>query len=299
MAKGMGGKELALARLTLKKLRRSAKNFNSWCWIPRDRAAWKHIVGDLPKEPTPSEALADRLLIVWADADFWKNKRIGLNHPPNSPATIDDVAFAYHLDKYNLNLKIPANAWFEMVRKPILRAYFFQLMTVLAPRYFWVRSSAPKQNLPAKWRSELSRDRLGALLYKYVQNPAQDWRPQLVLEHYPKEILEWLRAAVNRLADDLGYVLKNPGRFDARRAPPIAHRVRTLAEAHRIEQMVAMLRKQPEITDYSLAKECLGSMTGSSRKLAREARLLAFYRDGLHVSFYKSRGRKYMPKTPA
>jgi hypothetical protein len=297
-----GKSSVSAARRFLSKLRHAAESFDSWCWSPRRRPMIEQMVGDLPNEPTPPEVLADRLLILWADADFWRIIRKVLKEAPDPPATIDHVPLDYLRDKYDLYLQIPVNTWLEMVRKPIQRAYCFELMTVFAWRYFPVQSSVPKQNLPARWRTELSRDKLGAMLdmlCRYVQYPARDWRPQLVLTGFPKETLERLRAAVNRFADDIGYVLKNPTRFDAGRAPPIGHRVRTLADAHHIEQMVAMLRQQPEITDYSLAKQCLGSMAGSSRKLAKEARLLASYRDGLHVKFYASRGSKNMPKTPA
>jgi hypothetical protein len=56
--------------------------------------------------------------------------------------------------------------------------------------------------------------------------------------------------------------------------------------------MVEMLGKKPALTDYNLAKACLGRVSSARRKLAREARLLALYRGRLPVKFHKSRGAK-------
>ena len=143
---------------------------------------------------------------------------------------------------------------------------------------------------------------LGDLLYKYVQNPAQDWRPSLIIEAeeecYPKEVLQRLQSAVETLAEDLAYIIRHPKRFDARRAPPVAHRMRELKVAKDIENMVVRLRSDGQMADGALAKQCLGRITAAGRKFAKEARQLAFYREGLQVKFHKSFGQKKMRQEP-
>ena len=287
-----GGKPPTGAQRILQSLRRSAESFDLWCWSPVDRQRIADIVGDMPTEITFHEALKDRLLVIWADNELWKLIHTGQQHSPPAPHPIDDCVQAWLLNKYHLSISFCASVWFEMVRQTVDRAYLFQLMVFLAPRFFWVQSHDPAKGLEAKWRGELSPNKLGALLHNYVQNPVQDWRHVLVFEKYPQEVLRSLRAALIKFADDTGYTIKHPGRFDARRAPPVAHRVRTLQDVHHIEQMVAKLRQNPSITDYSLAKQCLGSMAGNGRKLAHEARLLAYYREQIPVTFHPSKGKK-------
>jgi hypothetical protein len=297
-ARRFGAKWQQTATLVLGQMRKSAEDFKSWCWEKPNRISIQKYTGDLPKELTYWEALKERLLIVWADEKFWLLIRKGLKYPP-SPHTVDDYIYSFLLHRYHLAIPIPASVWCEMVLRPAERAYLFDLLVVSAPKYFWIQSRDPKNDLPAKWRTELSSEKLGALLNKYVQNPVQDWRPSLVLEGYPTEVLEWLRFAVNRLADDIAYVTRNPERFDARRAPPVAHRLRSLSEVKAIEEMVERLRYDGQVSDGTLAKQSLGRITAAGRKLAREARLLAHYRDCLPVKFYRRRGDKNAPTSPS
>ena len=293
------GKGLQSAQRILQAMREGAKDSNSDCWKKINRHTIEQVAGDLPDRDTFPEALRERLLIVWADNIFWRIIRNGPKLPPASVPTVDDYVRSWLVHKYHLTIPIPASVWREMVAQPIQRAYLFGLLVCLAPRFFWVQSQVPKDDLPAKWRDKLSCDNLGALLNKYVQNPVQNWRPSLALEDYPEEVLEWLRFAVNRLADDIAYVIQHPGRFDARRAPPVPHRMRGLGEVKAIEDMVERLRCDGQVSDGALAKQTIGRITAAGRRLAREARLLACYRDGLPVKFHKSRGDKNTPTSSA
>jgi hypothetical protein len=292
------GEVLQLSQRMLQTMRQAGKDFNSRVWEKPNRQWIEQIVGDLPKQPTFSEALNERLLIAWADPKLWRIIRADPKYLPR-PHTIDDYIQSWLLHRYHLAIQIPASVWCEMVSQPAQREYLFGLLILVAPRFFWVRSLTPKDDLPTKWRNELSCEKLGALLNKYVQNPVQDWRPSLVLEGYPEEVLEWLRFAVNRLADDIAHVIQHPKRFDARRAPPVPHRMRSLAEVKSIEEMVEKLRCDGQISDGALAKESMGRITAAGRRLAHEARLLAHYRDCLPVKFHKSRGHKNTPTSSA
>ncbi len=278
--------------MLFQRMREDAMNFSTWCWEKPRRSVIEQFAGDLPKEVTYWEALKERLLIVWADEKFWRIIRNGLKHPPPVPHTIDDYIYSWLLQKYHLAIQIPASVWCEMACQPVERSYLFDLLVLSAPKFFWVQSRDPENDLPAKWRTELSPEKLGSLLNKYVQNPVQDWRPSLVLEEFPTEVMEWLRFAVNRFADDIAYVIQHPGRFDARRAPPVPHRTRGLGEVKAIEDMVDRLRCDGQMSDGALAKQTMGRITAAGRKLAREARLLALHRDGLPVKFHKSRAEK-------
>jgi hypothetical protein len=303
---------------TLHSMRKGAKDFETRCWSLPNRQEIERIAGDLPKEITFQEALSERLLIVWADEVLWRLIRTGQQHPPPPPHTIDDYVRGFLVSKYHLQLPFPPCVWLEMVRQPRERAFLFQLMVLTAPRFFWVQSPDPEKDLDRKWRAALSRDMLGDLLKKYVHNPGQDWRPalcvQVAREDYPNEVLEWLRLAVNRLADDIAYIIQHPDRFDARRAPPVAHRIRNLREAKVIEGMVDLLRRDAGLSDNALAEEFMsgaaaagrklanqfkGKITAADRRLAKEARRLGFYREGLPVKLHKSFGDKNAPRTSA
>jgi len=73
----------------------------------------------------------------------------------------------------------------------------------------------------------------------------------------------------------------------------ISRRVRQPEEALKVELMVEMLRKEPDLTDYALAKNCPGcQITAAGRKLAAEARRLAILRDGLPLKTHQQRGSK-------
>jgi hypothetical protein len=288
---------------TLHSMREGAEGFEACCWSLPSRQEIERIAGDLPKEITFQEALSERLLIVWADEMLWRLIRTGQQHHPPPPHTIDDYVRGFLVSKYHLQISFTASVWLEMLRQPLERAYLFGLMVLMAPRFFWVQSPNPGKDLEAKWRAALSHDMLGDLLNKYVHNPGQDWRPSLCVQiaraGFPKEVLEWLRLAINRLADDIAHIIQHPDRFDARRAPPVGHRLRRFSEAKAIEEMVVLLRRDAGLSDNALAKQYKGRITAADRKLAREARLLAFYRDGLPVKFHKSFGDKNAPKTSA
>lgn len=299
--KGMArpdGKRLQSAQRILQSIREGTKHSQSRRWERPNRPSIEQIVGDLPEQLTFSEALSERLLIVWADHKLWRIIRADQRQLP-SPHTIDSYVHTWLACKYHLNMDIPASVWREMACQPDQRAYLFELLVLSAPKFFWVQSPDPKNDLPTEWRNKLSRENLGALLNKYVQNPVQDWRPSLVMEGYPEEVLEWLRFAVNKLAKDIAYVIQHPERFDARRAPSVPRRVRKLKEVKAIEDMVVLLRHDGQVSDGALAKQSMGRITAAGRKLAREARLLARYRDGLSVKFHKSRGDKNTPRSSA
>ena len=87
--------------------------------------------------------------------------------------------------------------------------------------------------------------------------------------------------------------------YVAHRAPSTRHRTRKLSEAKSLEEMVIILRSDPGISDYALAKQAMGRMTAAGRKLGKEAKMLAFYRDRLPVKFHKSAGDKNAPISPS
>lgn len=276
----------------LAQFRKIAPTFDTWCWEPRDRDAIAKSVGDLPEQPTMQEALADQLLIVWADPKLWYLIRELQKFPPNLPGNIDEYVRSWISQQHHVWITFPASVWLEMLDEPIQRAYLFQLMTAMAPCFFNTSAADPKNILPPDWCYMLAEEELGLLLHQYVQEPGQDWRLSLACEEYPQAVLVRLHAALTKCADDVAYLIKNPGRFDGRRAPAISHRMRTLDDARQLEHMVAMLRQHPGLTDYSLAKQHFGSDQANKRKLASQARDLAFWRDQIPVTFHRSRGDK-------
>lgn len=280
------------AELVLEKMRQSSETCDSWCWRARDRQQTEKFVGDLPQEATFPEALQDRLQIVWSDPKFWLLIRELPKVSPPPPHTIDDYCRSYIYRQHQLVIPFPASMWQEMVREPIQRAYIFQLMVCLAPRFFPTGTAAHQSNLARPAGDLLPEQELGLWLHRYVHFPGQDWRPSLALDEFSEQELKLLRAGLARMLKDVSYLIKYPGRFDARRAPPVAHRTRTLEEAHHVEQMVVKLRQQPDLADYSLAKQYFGSDNANKRKLAGEARKLAYYRDQIPVTFHRSKGKK-------
>jgi hypothetical protein len=290
----LGGDYRRVCAFILQTLRKNASEVEQWHWDPQGRARIEELAGDLCQGPTCHEVLEDRLRIIWADAKFWRIIRTPQKKMA-SGFTPDDMAANYVCQTYHLVIPFQASLWIDLIDKPIERAYLFSLIVLVhSESYFWLASRNPKENLPPGWRAKLAVPQLGGLLFLYVQFPACDWRPTVAAEKYPREVLKWLHASIKKLATDLAYLINHPNSysFDPRRAPPIPHRIRNLGDVYRLERMASKLREQPSITDYMLAKEVLGSIGGGGRKLARESRFLAHYRDQIPVVFHRSKGTK-------
>ena len=257
----------------------------------------KDIVKELPDKATFGEKLSNLLPVVWADYRLWQ---AFARTPPESPI-LKDALFAHMLLKfYNLQIPFRDSVWLELRAQPIKWNFLRWLMTASgADSFFNLESASAKDELTAGERSLLGELFLGKLLGKYVGIPLNDWRSLIWHMQYPPQVLRRLSQAAASLSKDAAWCAKNPDRYVARVAPTAGHRVRGLHDVKAIEDMVGLLRGDPGISDYALAKAGMGRITAAGRKLAKEAKLLAFYRDGVPVQLHKSRGDKNAPTSPA
>lgn len=228
-----------------------------------------------PEQVTMSEAMAERLPVIWADHRVWS-----LLRSPNPGAAMSVINRVY-----GIVLPFTKELWFELLEKPAARGYLFPLMVAMPRQFVFRINTGPDAK-------EVRGDNVTNVLLGYFLFEGWDFRPSLAKLALSPEALDRIHRAAERLSADARYCRENGNRVEDYRAPSLAHRIRNLEEAALLERMVGKLRRHPDYTDYRLAKEFLGVLNGSGRKLAREARLLAHYRDQLPVVFHKSRGDK-------
>lgn len=259
-------------------------------WVADRRELVKYF-GDLPAEDTLPERLARLLPVIWADYRVWYYVHLVETQPSRKLKPLN----AFLLRWYGLHIPFTNSVWIELRSHAGKWAYLTGLM-IASPRPFFDFEKAADGDYPTPTDQELISDcrKLGHLLYRYLRYPGADWRVYLHSEF--EWILDFLVVACKKIAADASWSLEEPNRFEASRAPALPHRVRSLEDAQKLEQMVGLLRDNPVTTDYDLAKRALGNFSGAGRRLAKEARRLALYRDRLPVKFHRSSGDKRPPR---
>jgi hypothetical protein len=229
------------------------------------------------------------LRTAWADVKLWKMIRGEADpHVSFSP-------FHFYLaNHYWLHLLFPASVWDEMSRQPKRRNMLFGLMLTGSHEWFHSPTQHPlrKYDLDDLRPDGLDDDLLAPLLITYVDYPSDDLqRAALAWRQLPAASLRTLKAAAEHLAADADWCLKHPGqRWTTIRSPRQPRRLMSLETVQHLESMVAMLKANPTLSDYALAKEHFGPTSSTQRGLASEARKLASLRDGLNLPCHKRRG---------
>jgi len=240
----------------------------------------------VPDEPTMPELVAKYFPIMWADWRLWAVVR------RSSAAPAAKSAQEFISSTYDFYVPFEDSVWRELAEKKVQYFYLLTLMKMTAFNLFKADSPESGDSTAADL-NQLYNAVFERVFTRYIRNPHVDQRPWLSLQNLPNAQLCRLRDACKRLAKDASWCASHPGRFEARRAPMISRRVRQPEEALKVELMVEMLRKEPELTDYALAKNCPGcQITAAGRKLAAEARRLAILRDGLPLKTHQQRGSK-------
>ena len=254
---------------------------------------------EFPEQQTFSEKLGDLLPVVWADHRLWQAFKI----KPTVGIIRNDAQAANLLRKfYNLRIPFQDSVWLELRDQPVKWNYLQFLMVSRSAGFFQLEAATAEDEL-----TEIERDSLydflsGKLLRKSVRHPMDDLRPELSLKKYPAKVLLRISQAMSKLAKAAAWCARNPNCYVARRAPTAGHRIRNLRDAKAIEDMVVMLRQNVGISDNALAQKFMasrhsiarrkanqfkGNITAGDRKLAKAARLVAFYRENLPVKFRK------------
>jgi hypothetical protein len=249
----------------------------------------------LPDEPTPRERLSDLLPVLWADHRLWWF----LSRKPPEKPILKGAVFAYLLLKfYGLHIPFSDSFWLELRGQAPKWNHLQFLMPWLAERFFYPGPASSKDELSESEDTLLNETLLGKLLERYVKNPQRDWRPLLSSMNFPVRVLRRIAQATANLSEDARWCQEHPGQLASGRAPKVGHRIRSLADVRTIEIMVEAVRQNPQTSDYELAKKCLGRIEAGDRKLAKDAKKLAMYRDSIPVKFHKSHGDKNMPSSP-
>ena len=280
------------AEKLLSQMREAAPKVSLGLYEPGNRKHYQELASELPDEMTFSERLGNLLPTVWSDYRLWK---VFAMKPPESAVLKNALASYCLLKFYNLQIPFRDSVWLELRGQPKKWNYLQGLMCCQARRFFRLEDTSAKDELNDSEKMLLNELSLGQLLYQYARQPFNDWRPTLRQMDLPATVLRRLSQAAGSLAKDAAWLAFNPGGYRAGRAPALDHRSRNLGNAKTVEDMVVRLRQAPGLTDYALAKMSMGSLDPAGRKLAKEAKLLALYRERLPVTFHKSRGDKNMP----
>jgi hypothetical protein len=240
----------------------------------------------MPDGETMRQRLSRLLPTVWADAEFWKI----VNSGPDSLAKY--IAVTDHLRmRYLLDVRFYPGVWRKLVNRPMQRAYLFGIMVFAAQHYFHVENADPEFK-GAFLDDKFSDEELGRLVKHYAYFPYDDPRSNLASRLLPENALKGLRLAIGKFRSDLDWIIKNPGKIHARRAPTPRHKPASSTNVPHLEQMIELLRGEPGLSDYQLSLKHFGDAVDVHRKLAKQAKAVARFREGISVKQHRPRGSR-------
>ncbi len=252
--------------------------------LPTTDPDWRPDLPNLPRRLTRAETLSVVLPIIWADSRLWGIIR-SVEDRSRPESDIDE----YLADTYQVRLKLPLAAWNQLIQFPRHRDYVFLLIPSVPGRF----CEPPGRSVAAESReSAAAIDAASKALAAYFGPEMSDPLPGLAKANLPTVALKAIRAACDKLRDDAAWCLKHPGMMPAPRATLTRPPAKRILRAEALERMVDILRAEPDLADYDLAKRALGDPGSTGRTQARDAKILANLRDRISVAQYKTRGRR-------
>lgn len=238
---------------------------------------------DLPEGGlTPMEYLWRNLYVLWADPNFWEELR---------SSTDDEEGYAKITDwiesEYRLRILFPRGLWLKLLDRKLIREYFFELMKMTSS-YYVVFLTKEAEDKVKVFQRYIKDDTIDRLIPYSIAHPFEDMRNHWAwaFVELDEDLIQRLEESVKKMLNAIRWIKKNPLEIPSGCVSLPKGRPKDVGAARLREQMVQILRDQPDISDAQLAKMVAKDGKYPQRHIAADARKLAKFRDQIPVVFH-------------